>query len=837
MLSEDLPFRRANARFDAKFPQSVSNLVMVVEADTPEGARDAAHDLAGRLEARPDLYAYVRVPRAEPFLEAHAFYYLDPKDLDDLADRLVQVQPFLGRLTRDPSLRGLFEMLARALEERAKGGAFDVTPLVLEVDRAVSAARQGAPYRTSWQSLMRGKQEPENDRRQFVLARAGLDFESLYPARRAIATARALFRETARELVARSHGLAAAPRLRVTGGLAMEHEELETVTRGIEWLGLASFVLVGVILGVGLRSGRLVLASLATLVVGLALTAAFAALTVGHLNLISVAFGVLYIGLGVDYAIHFSLGYRDALAEGRSNLDAITEAAADVGRPLFLCAATTALGFYAFVPTAYRGVSELGWISGSSMFIGLAVTLTVLPALLHALPLPPGRARSRPSAPGRIARLADVPVRHPVAVVSGALVLGVVAAALLPFIRFDLNPVDLRDPDTESVSTFRDLLATSPTPPWSVTVLADDAAAATELKRRLSALPTTDRVVTIDSFVPDADDQQRTRGVLEDLSLAMGPGLLTLAPKAAPSFEAQRAAVADARQEDDRWLSTDAGRNDAAARALASDLAGLERALDHPGAAALLQRLEASLLDTMPENLDRLEKALGAQAFTADDLPAALVARWRSPGPGARWRVEAFPARDLDDIDALRSFVQSAQSIAPEATGAPVMIVESGYAIVRAFFEALALSAGACTLVLLLLLRRPGAVLLVLSPLVYAALLTGGATVLLGVPFNFANVIALPLLFGIGVDGGIHVVHRARSAPRGENPIRTSTGRAVVFSALTTIGSFGNLAFSQHPGTASMGLLLTVGVLAVLLATLVLLPALLALRDRRVGRA
>ncbi|MFV1959514.1 MAG: hopanoid biosynthesis-associated RND transporter HpnN, partial [Planctomycetota bacterium] len=184
MLSPELPFRRAQARFLEAFPQFDANLVLVVDGETPERARSAALALAGRLRAREDLYRDVTVPRAVPFLEAHALYYLDLDELADLGDRLAEVQPFLGRLTRDPSLRGLVDMLDRAIEERVKGGNYDVTPLVKQVDRALAGVLAGQPIHVSWQELMRERDEAEkpDDRRQIVLARAVLDYGSLQPA-------------------------------------------------------------------------------------------------------------------------------------------------------------------------------------------------------------------------------------------------------------------------------------------------------------------------------------------------------------------------------------------------------------------------------------------------------------------------------------------------------------------------------------------------------------------------------------------------------------------------------------------------------------------------------
>ena len=229
MLDPDLPFRRAQDAFLEAFPQFDNGLVLVVDAETPEDARASALGLAEALRGRPELFRHVQVPMAEPFLEAHAFYYLDEAELDDLATQLAEIQPFLGRLTRDPSLRGLFDMLERVFEERAKGGEFDATPLLERVTKAIDGVVQGRPSRMSWQALMQEDEDGDALPRQLVLAQAVLDYGSFQPAGAALDAARELFGALPRDGDAR---------LRITGGLAMEHEELSTVRQGAEWIGL-----------------------------------------------------------------------------------------------------------------------------------------------------------------------------------------------------------------------------------------------------------------------------------------------------------------------------------------------------------------------------------------------------------------------------------------------------------------------------------------------------------------------------------------------------------------------------------------------------------------------
>ena len=797
MLSPELPFRQDAEALRAAFPGLSNGLVLVVDGDVPERARAGALELAERLRARTDLFEDVYVPRADPFLESAALLFLDTDSLGELAQRLNEVQPFLGRLTRDPTPRALFTLLAQAYDSQT-AASLPLEPVAQRIADVLAARRGGTLGSLSWQELLTPTDaEPNaNAGRQIVLARVRPDFGRLFPAGPAIRFVRGL-RD---ELGWNANGELS---FAITGQPALAHEELETVQRGSRTIGLLVVVLVAAALSFGLRSWRLVLASLLTLAVGLSWTAGFAAVAIGRLNLISVAFAVLFLGLGADFAIHFALRFREALDTQPDAGQAWRATARDVGGSLAVCAVTTALGFFSFVPTAYSGVSELGAISGVGMLIAFSATVTLFPAWMTILPLHPGGA-PRPSR-----WLAVATARHARPIRWGALLIGLAALAATPLVQFDRNPLSLRDPDSESVATFRDLLATSTTPPWSVNALTSEASKTASIAQSWSQADAIGRVVRLESFVPRNQDEKLD--LLFDLSLELGD--LTIRPDAPAAPLNEELESLRALQ---RALSSMPTQGDGT-RALAHEIDALLPVYDSPVAADVEQRL----LGTLRPNLERLSGALQNEGFELSDLPAALSARWVAED-GTR-RVEAFSRGDLDDLATMRRFVDEVRDVTPHATGSPVMILESGDAVVGAFRQAFLIALVATLAVLTLLLRSVRDVGLVLIPLGLAGLATTATLVLLDEPFNFANVIGLPLLLGIGVDSGVHVLHRARSGA--QNPLGSSTQRAVVYSALTTLASFANLSFSPHPGTASMGRILAIGVAFTLLATLVVLPA------------
>jgi preprotein translocase subunit SecF len=268
---------------------------------------------------------------------------------------------------------------------------------------------------------------------------------------------------------------------------------------------------------------------------------------------------------------------------------------------------------------------------------------------------------------------------------------------------------------------------------------------------------------------------------------------------------------------------------------LAAALAAFEDRFSGNGSALL--ELQDRLLATLGKRLSVLERALQARPIALDDLPDLVVARQLAAD--GRSRIEVYPTEDISDNDALRRFVTAVQAIAPRATDTPVTLLGAGDAVVDALRRAVLLAVVLIALALVGLLRSPMDATLVLLPLLLAGILTVAATVWFDVPFNFANVIVLPLLLGLGVASGIHLVMRHRvegdgtSALQRTSLLQTSTPRAVLFSALTTIGSFGTLAISSHRGTSSMGLLLTITIGLTLVCTLIVLPAMLVLSRRR----
>jgi len=831
LFSSDLPFKLNQQRYFRAFPAQRHTLFVVVDASTPERAGEAAQVLAARLRERPSAFRSVYLPGGGEFFERHAYLYLDTDELEDMADRLAEAQPYLAQLSRDGSLYGLASIVARGARAVRQGDVSgDQLGAIFErFAVAIDARLANRPYHLSWAEVVAARVFEGNPRQRFMLVEPVLSVSDFQPAEGSFLTIRDVIGELP---------FAEDVQVRITGEAALTYEEMNVVRDQATAAGVASFALVGLLLFAALRSLRLVAATLSTLLIGLVFTAGFTALAVGHFNLISVSFAVLFIGLGVDFGIHLCSRYRELMAHGRRHDEAMSETARDVGSSITLCAVTTAIGFFAFVPTDFVGVAELGLISGAGMLISLFCTLTFLPALL-SLPAEPAPHGNRAGTAWK-GRLVDLPVRYPRSVRAAAVVLGLASIMLLPQARFDSNPLNVRDPSSESVRTLTELLERGGSSPWSLNALAPDLRSAEARAQRLRTLEEVERVITLADFVPT--EQEEKLDIIEDVALF-------LEPLPAPNGGERRATVAEQvaalhtlERELDRLLAADIAEPELA-RSAAALRAGLDRYLAslaqsaHPDAS--LEALEVSLLGSLPEQLRILDAALTAGRVTLENLPEALTEQMMAAD--GRVRIQIFPRDDLKDHAALARFVDTVRSIEPEVAGSAAEIVASGRTVVASLREALVSALVAVTVLMLVLWRRLTDTALVLIPLALASALTVATAVLLDIPFNFADVIVLPLLLGIGVDSGIHLVHRARASREGvSNLLGTSTARAVAFSALTTIASFGSLGLASHRGLATLGQLLTIGVAFTLICNLLVLPALIILhpgRDRRKPRS
>jgi hopanoid biosynthesis associated RND transporter like protein HpnN len=796
LFPQDLPWRMAERQIEAAFPQRLDLIVIVLDAQEAPEAERRAEALASALAGHPQLFRSIRRPDAGRFWATHGLLYLDLAEVQSITEQIIAAQGLLGPFAADPSLRGVADVLRLMGEGLARGEADPArlqAPLAAFAD-AAEAALQGRVAAPDWARLLTGQAPRALELRRLILVQPALDYEQL--------TAGA----AATEVIRREAARLGIP-IRLTGPVPMADEEFATVSEGAVENAVLSFVLVGVLLWMALRSWRLIWPLLVLIVVGLVWTAGLGLLLVGSYNPLSIAFAVLFIGLGVDFGIQYAVQYRAERAHLPELRPALEQAARVAGPGMTLAALAVTLSFLSFWPTDYRGVAELGLVAAAGMVIGWFLAMTLLPALL-VVARPRGEARE-----------VGYPALSPVdgwlsanaaGVAFLALALAACCIATLQWLRFDTNPINLRDPQAESVATWRDLARVPETNPNTLEVLAPDLAAAQALAGRLAALPEVARATTLADFIPA--QQTEKLALIEDAAMLLGPALAA-EPRPAPDALAVVAAL----------------------RAAASELAPLTGEAARLGRAlALLARGDAEAREdfaraTLPgltRLLTQIRDMLAAGPVTLETLPAELRAEWLTPEGRARIEMVPNPIAE-DETTLLSRFAAAVQVLAPDATGLAVSMRESSATIQRAFLQSGVLGLVFVLALLWVTLRSLRLSLLALAPLALAGLMTMAHCALFGPDLNLANIIALPLLFGQGVAYDIYFVAAWQQGRR--DLLASPLNRAVIYSAVTNAAAFGALALSPHPGTASMGVVLSVSLVYSLLCVMLVLPPLLKL--------
>ncbi len=791
LIRQDASWREDFDRFEASFPDQARTALVVVSGSAFKQVEDTAGRLEAEIRQRPDQFRAVYAGDSHPFFRDHALLYLDADDLDDMADRLVEAQPWLTAVAEDPSLGSILDLVADGIEADPPS---DFDTIVGHLQASAKAAVGGGDPSVYWTNEFF---ETDETYYRLIFLKTNLDLGET--------EANAALMRELRALVA---ALEVPPEVRVgiTGDVPLTHEEVEAAVGGVQIAGWLAVALLLLVLFVGVRSPRIILATFSMLVVGIVWTAAFAMLAVGEYNTLSVVFLVMFFGLGVDFSVHFSLRYQEAISIAVVDVpDALSQAARSVGGAIFICTLTTALGFLGFWPTDYRALADLGLISAGGMVIAGVLTFTLLPAFY---------AVCGPIAPHSMGvpisqRLINHLISHRTRVLTVMSLLLTVAIVLAAQARFDYSVLALKDPDSESMRTLRQLQNDGRATDYALLVLSDDSLDTAALE----ALPVVDSVISLADHVPD--DQDDKLWVLADLREILWSAVEPLRRLPAPGVEALREAVARVRQS---IADFDA---DGRFAALDASLAALSEARPET-----LLAWQEGVVGNLVEELAWLRRALAVTPVGEADLPAAVRARL-TDASGLQLTL-VLPEEDVAPVAALSRFIETVRELVPTATGRAVIEWGVGHIVRDSFIEAMTFALCTIALVLFVMFQSFRYAALILVPLGMAVVFALALGELFDMPLNMANILVLPLIFGLGVDNGVHVIDRYRGEGDVTRLMHSSTPRAVLLSTLTTVGTFVALALSPHQGTASIGLLLAVAVSLLLLFTVFLLPVLLS---------
>src|SRR6266516_6705565 len=671
LISKELPWRQREVAFEKSFPPKEETMLAVIDAPTSELVTQATTALIEKLAVQKDVFRSILEAGGGPFFQKNGLLFLPTEEVVGVAKKLGDGKPLIQALAQDSNLRGLttalnYGLIGARMNHDSLDDLAGTLNMVSDTLDGVIAAR---PASFSWRAMLNGKPPTAGDGRRFIEIRPALDYTALTPGRAATDA----IRQAAEDLnFASQYGA----KLRLTGPVPIADEEYATLEEGAYVNTAATIVVVLTILWLALRSFGIILAVAISLLVGLFITAAIGLTIVGAVNLISIAFAVPFIGLGVDFGIQFSVRYRAERHDVDNLHEALINTASHVGAPLTLAAAATAAGFLSFLPTDYKGLSELGLLAGLGMIIAFLTSITLIPALLTVL-RPPGEPKEMGFK--RLAPLDRFMERHRIPIIVGT---GLVVAAGLPllyWLQFDFNPLNLRSTKVESVATFLELRSDPAIGASSIFVLAPSMEAAKSDLEKHSKLPEVSSVKTIERFIPD--DQQPKLAAIRQLATVLNPVLRPDPNKKPPTDADNVAALKSAVDALKQSAGNQTGRGAVAAKRLADDLAKLAI-----GDEALRARAQAAMIPSLNTALDELRNYLQAQPVTLETLPPEIAHEWVTKD--GRYKVEILPKGDPTDNETLRQFARAVQAVEPNATGGPIAILESGRTVIRAFFVA-----------------------------------------------------------------------------------------------------------------------------------------------------
>jgi hopanoid biosynthesis associated RND transporter like protein HpnN len=832
----------------------IDYIVVVVEPPHFERGKQFVQALAPRLRADAQHFEDVIEKVDVTSLEGKKLLLLSPEELRSLRQRLEDAQDFIVDLSDNPGqvqlLTSINQEISKALVTHLTGGflglststettsdgeeqSLDVSflaALFTEMEQAI-AAPDSYQFRSPWERFFlkdgevfskEGYLTSDNDRFLFVLVddrvtKSGF-VKHAAPLRALRAHIQALHRDFPDVQVG------------VTGGTALNNDEMLAAQHDTILATVIALVGVAVLFIVAFRQVWRPLLVVAMLIMAVCWALGFTTLTVGHLNILSVAFAPILIGLGIDFGIHLLARYGEERARDQDFVIALQAAYRHTGPSVAAAALTTALAFYAVILADFRGLVELGFIAGSGMLLCLLASFTVLPALLvlseRHQQVPPGVWKALPRDPLQGLK------RFPRTLLSTITLLTLAGVLLLPTPQFDYNLLNLQAQGTESVIWEYRLLEESDRSSWYAINVANSLDELYRKKARFAALPVVDHVASLASVMP-ADQAIRLPLVkelapyvkdisgtwdqpepidLDELDLLLQKIRFKLQGKATDWDPKKRPSEAELT---------------AAREAL---LALQERLGTTPPETArnALELFQRALMADFADKLALLQRNVDPTPITLTDVPAHL--RQRFVSKSGRYLLQVFARENIWEHEPMQDFVTQLQGVDTDIIGPPVVALYSIEQMLRGYTRGGIYALLVIIGIMLLLFRRLKPTLLALLPMLLGGLWTIIGMAVLDLPLNMANMIILPLFLGIAVDDGIHLVHRMLESPEdATSPLARSTGKAIVLTSLTTMVGFGSLLVARHTGVFSLGMLATLAVGCALIATLVMIPLVLHL--------
>ncbi|MDR3457353.1 MAG: MMPL family transporter [Verrucomicrobiae bacterium] len=841
LVSSNQKYQRNYLNYKREFAsRDEDDMVVAAESEDPEKNRQFIERLGAKLETETNLFRDVFYRADFKLMGSKSLLLLSEDELTEMKTRLHDYQPFVQRFTGSTNLVSFFAQVNTQFRTASHETNAQTTALVqalpvlqkILVQSADSLNRSGMPPSPGATTLFNAGGDVLDGRLTFDHGRIR------------IAIAQALNDEVEGDAVARLRELveqtkSEVPGLNVgiTGGPVLDFDQMNQSQRDMTLASIVSLIVCALIFIYGYNeTGRPVKATIC-LVVGLAYTLAFATLTVGHLNILTVTFMPILIGLAIDFGVHLVTRYEEELRHGRTEQEAMMKAMMFTGQGIFTGALTTAGAFLAMALTDFKGISEMGIICGGGLMVCLVPMMTLLPVLLLR-----GRQNVMDHAiqeDDRRARIENLWLQRPVLV--AAIIAGLCALAWTQMhkISFDYNLLDLQSKGLPAVEYEQKLFNASERSPLYCAVVANSLDEAVALEKRIQALPSV-ASNGVDSIAGalKADQTEKLR-LIGEIKAEIAP-LQFSPPDLRPvdlyslsqtlwffnGYLGNALADKDV-QNDPEMVKVFTSLRTAASNLHKTMLEGDASALaEHAEKLGAFQR---ALFNDISDTFSQLQQQDNSTPLQAGNLPATL--RNRFVGVHGKFLLQVYPKEDVRQRDKQVKFVEEMRTIDPDVTGEPVQLKEYTTQLKDSYITAAWYSLAAIAFMVLVHFRSLLAVILALIPVAIGTLWLAGLMGWQGVPFNPANIMTLPLVIGIGVTNGIHILNRY-AEERTPGILARSTGKAVLVSGLTAIAGFGSLILAKHRGIHSLGVIMSIGIATCMIAGLTFLPALLNLLGR-----
>jgi uncharacterized protein len=845
LVAKGLPYVKIYEEYRDQF-EDLEGMVIVAESESPEKMAEFAETLAAKLKVRPDLFSQVIYKFDTSYFRSRFLLYLDPPDLESLQTKLEEHQDFIESVNAIPGLNPLLNEINREIssgmvdslmtgflggddaeKEEKKNDENDLNLLIRIIKEMNRSLEKNYHYQSPWQSLFKSGEESlrekgylvsNNEKLLFILAVPNEDKTSFTGYKDSVYSARKLIAEVKKDFPSISVGL--------TGEDVISTDEMITTQKDVELASKIALGGVALLFIIAFKGIVKPLLAVFSLLIALAWSLGFTSLTVGHLNILSVVFTTILIGLGIDFGIHILERYKEERKEGDDISTALQKTLQGTGQGNFSGAITTAMAFGAMVLTDFIGIVELGWIAGWGILFCMIAMVLLLPALvtLEEKWRKPVYTKSEEKSITTSISWLDRFFSHYKLIITVCCALVLVSMLALRTAHFDYNLLNLQSKGTEAVKYEMRILENAGRSAWSAAMLADSLEEVLQKETQLKSLPTVENVESIAAMVPkyQEDNLQYIREnlspLLSELYVEEEDELFSL-KGLTKNLKRIRFKLQGREGKEDKVAQT--------AKEIDKFLEG-SKTIDQETAEKKLEEFSEKLFVDYRGLMTDLQKNAEPKLVKISEIPKSLRDRYISKQ--GKYLLTIFPSVDIWDLDERNRYLKDLRSVDVKVTGSAVHMFNSTRLMTEGYIKGGIYAMTAIIIYVFIVFRNPRTVFFILLPVIVGSIWTVGIMELTGLKLNMANLVILPLILGIGVVNGIHIIHRYREEEdKNSVVLGKSTGLAIILSSLTTMIGFGSMMVADHYGVFSLGLVLTLGVFCCLVASITFLPALLKL--------